>query len=348
MMAINFTTKYSPLLAERFRQTSFTEKYAGQRFDFDGAKSVAVYTVDKVTLGDYNKESAGSRFGAISELGDTKQIMTMTQDKAFTFSIDHGNSADQVNVKHCNEQLKANWDEVCTPEIDRYRLAKWTNGAGVVQVGDALTKTSVMAAIMSATATMSNNLVPRAGRVLFIGETLYATIKLSAEVTGIDTLGREVVSSGVVGRIDGMDVVVVPDVYMPTGAAFVIKHRDATVDPMKLKTMRVQKNPPGYDADIGECRFYHDSFVLDSKLDGIYVYATDGVALPVITVTSGEMSITTATTGATIWYTLDGSNPKTSETAIQYTDTDLVGSNVKIRAYAKKSGTINSGISVRN
>jgi hypothetical protein len=41
---------------------------------------------------------------------------------------------------------------------------------------------------------------------------------------------------------------------------------------MKLKTLRVQKNPPGIDGDVGECRFYHDSFVLDSKVNGLYLY----------------------------------------------------------------------------
>ncbi len=77
-----------------------------------------------------------------------------------------------------------------------------------------------------------------------------------------------------------MDVVAVPDVYMPSGVQFLIKHRDSTADPMKLKTLRVQRNPVGIDGDVGECRFYHDSFVLDSKLDGLYVYTTTGAATP--------------------------------------------------------------------
>ncbi len=85
-----------------------------------------MYSIDKVALGNYDRTNVtGARFGAIVELGDTVQTLTMSQDKAFSFAIDHGNAADQLNIKHCNEQLKSNWDEVCTPAVDIYRFSKW-------------------------------------------------------------------------------------------------------------------------------------------------------------------------------------------------------------------------------
>ncbi|MCL2401953.1 MAG: hypothetical protein FWC90_04850 [Oscillospiraceae bacterium] len=272
MSTINYTTKYSPLIADRFKLQSFTDKYAGKKFDFDGAQTVIVYTIDKVTLNDYNRTAPQARFGTVNELGDTKQAMTLTQDKAFTFSIDHGVNADQLNIKHCNEQLKSNWDEVCTPEIDKYRIAKWCDGAGITATGSALTRENVVETVLRASAEMSNNFVPKQNRVLFIAESVYILTKLAQEIVGIDTLGKEAVSNGVVGRLDGMDIVAIPDTYLPNGVSFLIKHKDATVDPMKLKTLRVQKNPPGIDGDVGECRFYHDSFVLDSKVNGLYLY----------------------------------------------------------------------------
>jgi hypothetical protein len=130
-MAVNLTTKYSPLIAERFKDQSITDAYAGKKYDFDGAQSIKIYTVDKVALNDYSRTAAGGRFGTVAELGDTIQTLTMSQDKSFTFSIDHGNAADQINIKHANEQLKSNWDEVVTPAIDQYRFSKWANGAGL-------------------------------------------------------------------------------------------------------------------------------------------------------------------------------------------------------------------------
>ena len=272
MSTINYTTKYSPLISDRFKLQSFTDKYAGKKFDFDGAQTVIVYTIDKVTLNDYNRTAPASRFGAVNELGDTKQAMTLTQDKSFTFSIDHGINSDQLNIKHCNEQLKSNWDEVCTPEIDKYRLRNWCTEAGMGIVGPVLTRDNVVERVLSASAAMSNEFVPKKNRALFISESVYILTKLASEIVGIDTLGEAAVSNGVVGRLDGMDIVAVPDAYFPDGVSFLIKHKDSTVDPMKLKTLRVQKNPPGIDGDIGECRFYHDSFVLNSKKQGLFVY----------------------------------------------------------------------------
>jgi hypothetical protein len=344
-MAINYTVKYSPLIADRFRQQSFTEKYAGSRFDFDGAQSVVVYTVDKVKLGDYNRAAAGARFGAVNELGDTKQVMAMSQDKAFTFSIDHGNAADQLNVKHCNEQLKSNWDEVCTPVIDTYRFKVWCEGAGITRVAAALTKANVVEAILTASAAMSNQLVPRGSRVIFIAESVYILTKLANEIVGVDSLGREALANGVVGRLDGMEIVAVPDVYLPAGVAFLVKHRDATADPMKIKTMRVQTNPVGFDGDVGECRFYHDAFVLDSKLAGLYVYTTAGAVTPMITLAGSNATLTTTTSGASVKYTTDGSNPKSSDTAAVYSGAVALTPGQTIRAYALKTGLLPSGVS---
>ena len=344
MSTINYTTKYSPLIADRFKLQSFTDKFAGKKFDFDGAQTVIVYTIDKVTLNDYNRTAPASRFGTVNELGDTKQSMTLTQDKAFTFSIDHGINSDQLNIKHCNEQLKSNWDEVCTPEIDKYRFENWCNGAGLGSTGAALTRENVVETVLGASAAMSNAFVPKRNRALFISESVYILTKLASEIVGIDTLGEAAVSNGVVGRLDGMDIIAVPDAYFPDGVSFLIKHTDSTVDPMKLKTLRVQKNPPGIDGDVGECRFYHDSFVLDSKINGLYLYSTGGAAAPSIALSGGTAKITCETAGATIMFTTDGSNPKSSDTAAVYDGPVTVEPGQTIRAFAMADGLVNSAV----
>lgn len=346
-MAINYTTKYSPLIDERFKHSSITDRFAGKKYEFDGVKSIKVYSIDTVGLNDYNRSATANRFGTPNELGDTLQTMTMAQDKSFTFTIDRGNASDQMNIKHCNEQLKSNWDEVCTPTIDKYRFGVWANGAGTVTAtANSLTKSNIIETIMTASAAMSNKLVPKKGRALFIGETLYIATKISTEIIGIDTLGAKSVANGVVGRIDGMDIVVVPDSYLPTGVQFMIKYTNATVDPMKLKTMRVQKNPPGIDGDLGECRFYHDAFVLGNKAYGIAVsvLAANVVAAPTATVAAGKATLASTTDNAVIKYTLDGTNPKNSDTAQTYSAAVTVTAGQTIRFAATASDLLGSGI----
>jgi hypothetical protein len=348
-MAINLTTKYSSLIAERFKDQSITDAYAGKKYDFDGAQSIKIYTVDKVGLNDYSRTAAGGRFGTVAELGDTIQTLTMSQDKAFTFSIDHGNSADQLNIKHANEQLKSNWDEVVTPAIDQYRFSKWANGAGL-GAGATLSASTVMTAIMTANAALSNKMVPKKNRVLFISESVYIVTKLSTEVLALPNLGDKAVANGVVGTIDGVSVVPVPDSLLPTGVNFIIKYKDSTVDPMKLKTLRVQKNPIGYDADVGECRFYHDSFVIGAKVNGLYCHALAANTLPAPTLTNAANSVTFACAGSTgIKYTLDGTDPKTAASpttvlAASYATPVVLTAGQVMRAYGYAAGKINSPI----
>lgn len=343
-MAINLTTKFSDKVDERFKLMSLTDAHAGHSYEFTGAAGIKIYSVDSVPIVDYTR-SGQNRFGTAVELGDTVQELIMSQDKAFTFTVDAGNAADQLNIKHVSQRLRTNWDEMATPMIDKYRLNKWAAGAGLGTVSStALTESSLMKAIFEASAAMSNTLVPTNNRTLFITQSLYVSAKLSNQIMGIDKLGEKALAKGVVGELDGMKVVPVPDSYFPAGVEFLVKYKNATVDPMKLKTLRVHKNPPGIDGDLGECRFYHDAFVLGNKANGIYVYAKSGVqAAPTISI-SGHSATITATSSDAIYYTTDGSNPKTSSTAKKYSTAVTTTAGTTVRAYAAKSGVLDSAI----
>ena len=133
-MAINLVTEYQKKIAERFTLGSLTDEAAGHDYDFTGVKTIEIYSIDTVATVDYTR-SGTTRYGNVTELGDTKQSMTLAVDKGFTFSIDAGNASEQFNIKQANRCLKREWDEVCTPEIDAYRLKSWANGNG--QIGRA-------------------------------------------------------------------------------------------------------------------------------------------------------------------------------------------------------------------
>lgn len=279
-MAINLASRYEKKVAERFSTRSKTDTHVGKDYEFSGVKSINVYSIDTVAMVDYTR-SGTARFGTLTELGDTKQELTMKKDRAFTFSIDAGNVAEQpYNIKQANACLKRQIDEVVTPEIDKYRLNAWVTGntgttstaVTVPSANDgALTKANIVEKIFTANASMTDKNVPVEGRVLFISEMDFLKFKLSEQVTGTDGIAAQNLRRGYRGTIDGIDVVTVPSSYMPTNVNFILKHKSATVDPMKLKNLRIHKNPMGVDGDVVEGRILYDSFVLSTKKDGIFV-----------------------------------------------------------------------------
>lgn len=273
-MAINLAEKFDKKVAERFAKKSITDAYCGKDYSFEGVKSVNIWSVDTVPMVDYTR-SGLERFGDTTELGDTVQTLTMTRDRGFTFSIDKGNKGEQYNVKQSNKALQRQIDEVITPEVDIYRLNQWSAGAGLTATDGALDEGTVLEAVFAGNASMNNKLVPAENRVVFMKETLYMHLLLANKVVGVDALGGKTITSGRIGSVGGTTVVPVPDSYMPTGVNFIIKYRNATVDPFKLKSYKIHVDPPGIDGDKVEGRVMYDAFVLDAKKNGLYVSKTD-------------------------------------------------------------------------
>ncbi len=275
-MAINYATKYHSKVAERFKKGSITNAAAGNEYSFVGAKTIVISSVDVVPLNDFDREAGSNRFGAVTNLGDTKQEMQMTQDKSFVFAIDAGDNSDQAIDKAAGKALRRQIDEVVNPHVDKYRLGKWADGGVEVKSGSnsALTKSTILAAIIKAGGEMSNALVPEGGRTLYIPIRNYQLLVQADAVVSISDAGMasDAVEKGVVGVINGNKVVPVPDGWFPEGVEFMVKHKGCTVDPVKLANYYIRRDAQGFDGPVVEGRIYFDSFVIEAKRAGIAVY----------------------------------------------------------------------------
>ena len=340
-MAINLALKYSDKVSERFKKSSVTAGVSNQDYDFDGVKSVVVYSVDTAPLGDYTR-SGTLRYGTPAELGDTTQVLTMTQDKAFTYTIDKGNQKEQFNIKGAAKSLRRQIDEVVVPTMDKYRLEVWSKNAGNIKATNAPVANTIVSLIMDGTATLDNALVPESGRTLFVTASGYKLLKQNPDFLNIDDLGKEALVKGQVGEIDGMRVIKVPDSYLPEGVRWLITHKSAIMGPAKLLDYKIHKDPPGINGDLVEGRIIHDAFVLEAKANAVYA-AVDGnnkTKTPVITVdtTNSLFNIATNTATATIFYTVDGTDPRYNNAPVTYTsDVNYSGfapGNHTIYAYA--------------
>lgn len=269
-MAINYTTKYESKIAERFKLGSLTDSACGHDYSFVGAKTIKVYSVDTVALNDFDRTAGANRFGEVSNLGDTVQEMTCSQDKAFTFAIDAGDQSDQAIDKAAGKALRREIDEVITPTMDKYRLSAWASGAGNIYTPAAApTKNTILGCIIDANAMATEDLVPTENRTLFISVDWYKLLVQADAVLALEKLGSKAITKGAVGMVDNCIVKPVPTSWMPEGVGALIKYRGCTVDPVKLQNYDVLTKVQGFDGPVVQGRVYYDAFVLDAKKDGI-------------------------------------------------------------------------------
>ena len=349
-MAVNLATKYESKLDERFTQKSLTEAWTGHDYNWDGTNTIKVWTIGEATINDYSASGANRFSGgsAPTELDDEVNTYTLANKKSFAHTIDITNNQDQMFIKKTNAVLKQIWDEQLVPEIDQDRLQRWAAGAGTTVVNStALTNSTIIRAILTGGSVLNNNLVARDGRVCFVTESMAVETKLASELQYNEGYTGKAIINGQVAQLNGMPIVAVPDSYMPAGVEFMIKYKRASADPMKLKMLRSNDKAPGIAGTLIEGLVRFDSFVLAQKAYGIYVYGTSGIAsTPAIAVSGGTATIT-ATSATTVYYTDDGSNPKTSATKKTYNSSAKPGSLTEgqvIRAYAVQSGSLDSGI----
>lgn len=345
-MAINLSEKFSPKLDERYRLASRTDVACGNDYEWEGVNAIKVLTLMNPTLNDY-VASGTNRFGTPTEVQDEAAVYALTKKRSFANTFDVTNVQDQGFVKRAVNYLKQVWDEVYVPEIDKYRLQRWADGAATVKVETtALAKSSIVEALLTAQAALDDLGVPHENRFIYAKSSIIIKYKLADEFKTADGIMTKYAIKGQKGEVDGSPLIGIPDSYMPAGVNFIIKYKKASADPMKLKMLRAHETVPGIAGVLMEGLCRYDSFVLANKANGIYVHAQSGACTtPTIEIASNVATIT-AGTGETVKYTTDGTNPKTSESAEVYNGSSkpTIPAGATVRAYAYKSGSVNSGI----
>ena len=345
-MSINLFEKFSPKLDERYKLASRTDVACGNDFEWEGVNAIKVLTLMNPTLNDY-VASGTNRFGTPTEVQDEAAVYALTKKRSFANTFDVTNVQDQGFVKKAVMYLKQVWDEVYVPEIDKYRLQRWANGAATVEVNaEALSKTTVVSAMLNAQAALDDMGVPHENRFVFAKSSIIIKYKLADEFKTADGIMTKYAIKGQKGEVDGSPLIGVPDSYMPAGVNFIIKYKKASADPMKLKMLRAHESVPGIAGVLMEGLCRYDSFVLANKANGVYVHAQSGACTTPTIQISGNQATMTAGTSESIKYTTDGTNPKTSETAEVYNGSSkpTIPAGATVRAYAYKTGSVNSGI----
>jgi len=282
--SIALVTKYQPIVDEVFKEATLTGDLESGAVQFDGSQTVKVLKVSVPDLGNYSRNS-GFTAGDVTATWESWQL---TQDRGKEFSIDsmdNEETLDQTFGAAASAFIKTK----VVPEIDAYRFAKLASKTGVSAnaVAGALAANTIIEAIDTAEAELSEDEVPVDGRILYITPTNYQLLKQAlATKAGLSRIVGASVDRNF-ETFDGMKVVLVPQSRFATTITvgtsgytlsgnninFMIVHPsavEAVAKHVKLRIFTPDINQ-SMDAYKFQYRIYHDAFVYDNKVAGIYV-----------------------------------------------------------------------------
>ena len=106
-MAVNLAEKYSEQVDETIRRGLLSTAGVNNDVTFGNAQTVTVFSMETAPLNDYNPNGGMNRYGTPTELQDATQEMRMSQQKAFTFTIDKTYAADSPeSVRNAGKALQ--------------------------------------------------------------------------------------------------------------------------------------------------------------------------------------------------------------------------------------------------
>lgn len=344
---IHHGEKFRTKLAKYFAIKSVTDHAFNHDIDaeFTGSDTVHIYEVATTPINDYDKTvdpSKGSRFGPVTDVGDYQYTFKMTQDVSLDRIVDKSNNNMQFLIKTAAKVMKAYTDKEIRPTKDKYRLKKWAQEAGIhVALNEEPTKDSILEAIIDLHSEMIDAGVPEEAGTLFIPRKYVKALKLAPEWTGLDSLGGKTLPKGALkGTYDGLVVQPIPNRYAPDNFYFGIFIKESIISPEKINTFRTITDSENFDGDRMQYHSKYDAFVMPSQAAGAAVACAAGsvVDTPTVTISEGNATVSAAS-GATVYYTLDGSDPRyTSADAKVYSSAVTVSKGDTFRCCAKKDG----------
>lgn len=293
---IELAKKYLPMLDEVYAASAKTAILdAPAEWVREGAKAneVLIPSIAVDGLGDYDRNS-GFVAGDVDFSWETHQF---TQDRGRSFVIDAQDNAETLDVAFAATTGEFIRTKV-VPEVDAYRFAVLADKAGNSEDAD-LDKDTALEAIDAGLEALAEAEVDLMDVVIFVSPKVHTYLKQSGSITRQFQVQA---GAGVVNReievLDGKPVIVVPQNrfysaidlndgvttgqeaggYAKASAGLDINF--LLVDPNAVLGIKKTAMPrifspevyQGADAWKFDYRLYHDLFVKENKVDGIYLH----------------------------------------------------------------------------
>lgn len=292
--SIALTTKFLPLIDEVYKaeaKSAILEAPAEFVQETADANVVKIAKLAMVGLGNYSKAN-GYPDGDITLSWETH---TFANDRGRRFSLDRMDNVESLGLvagRMVGEYLRS----YVIPEVDAYRFNKIASAAGVQgpAAGATLTSQTAKGALDAGIVTLQENEVDSARLVIFATPTV---AQLLSDSIGYSTSNGENNVNNIVESYNGIPIVRVPQtrfykgITLDAGATtnaggysktattgvdinFIVMDRNACYNVTKSNVAKLFSPDENQNKDAWQFdyRLYHDSFVLDNKVQGIYVH----------------------------------------------------------------------------
>jgi hypothetical protein len=288
----SFPVAYANMLDRIYKYGSVTAvlEAANTKYRFSevDAKTIYLQKISLQGLADYTRDTG---YGS-GDIGITWGAHTMAVDRSKKFILDVLDAREaylqiaQIGAEFMRTKV--------VPEIDAYRFHKICSLCSVDTTGT-LTWDTVIAAINTGSKTLDDAEVPKEGRVLFVSNETYQNMKKSGEFnkTIIVTNNSGNINTEI-ATYDGMVIIPVPSTRFYTifdfantsaggftvnasGKAinFMIVYAPEIIAVIKHMAPKIVNPEVNQTADgwIYGFRIYHDLFIAENKLTGVYVHS---------------------------------------------------------------------------
>lgn len=343
-MAINLKSKYADRLTKALDYASVISGKTSTEYKMDGSEEIQLLSLVTQSLNNYNRSATSNRYGTPAEMQDTVQRIKLDKDRSFSIPVDKGNFIEGNYLKTAGAVIEDEMNDVVAPEIEQdFFLKVAANAGGVVASATALSASNIMARILAVEAAFRNGRVPKADRFIAIKTTALQLIKQA--LTNCDGITDKLLMQGIVGRIGTLLVLEVADSDLPSGVNFVAWQKRCAVFHKTIEDTKVHQDPPGISGILVEGRFRWGGGVVGKYAAGTFVDAlnTSRQANPSV---SAAGAITVGSSSDYTLYTLDGSDPRYSATAVRITSgtTPSHTAGDVIKAVSYKAGKIASEV----
>lgn len=283
--SIQLAEKFLPVIDEIYKNQSVTQVLDNDtQVNFVGANKVQVLKTSTTGLGDYSRTDGYPK----GDVTATWETMTLSVERGKELSIDRMDNEETLGMAFgaVTGSFMREW---VVPEIDAYRFSKYASTEGISKTSATLTADNILAAIDEAKKQMDADEIPEEGRILFVNSDLQLLLNQSVS----RSYGSDAAVNTIMGAYNGMKVVYVPasrfvtklelaDGTASTGFAraadaeninFMLVYPGSVLQVQKFAMPKIFTPDENQDKDMWKFQFrlYHDCFVYDNKVKGIYL-----------------------------------------------------------------------------